>query len=260
MRSNAGFVNGLGERLRRLALTLRGPGEGRFIFVLSHMRSYSSLLSHILGSHDQVTGHSESRIAYDSRRDLALLRDDLARKLGRQGTDYALDKVLHDKYRVLNAILSHPDTRPIFLVREPCAAIASIVRVHKGLDASGRYTDPAFAAAYYTSRLETLVSAARCCDHALFIRSESILSDPDTVLEFLAAALELRAPLDPAYRVFEDTGTVGLGDPSEHIRAGHIVEQPAPSDEVRIPPGERARAEDAYESSCGVLEQLCRIP
>ncbi len=33
--------------------------ERPFIVLLSHMRSYSSVLSHILGSHPRICGHSE---------------------------------------------------------------------------------------------------------------------------------------------------------------------------------------------------------
>ena len=30
--------------------------SGEFLFVISHMRSYSSLLCHILGSHPEISG------------------------------------------------------------------------------------------------------------------------------------------------------------------------------------------------------------
>jgi hypothetical protein len=40
------------------------------LFVLGHMRSYSSLLCHILGSHPQIDGYCETHIKYRTRFDL----------------------------------------------------------------------------------------------------------------------------------------------------------------------------------------------
>jgi hypothetical protein len=49
-------------------------GRRKYIFLLSHMRSYSTLLCHILGSHSEVSGYSEARQAYVGIRDLFTLR------------------------------------------------------------------------------------------------------------------------------------------------------------------------------------------
>jgi hypothetical protein len=42
----------------------------RYIFVGSHMRSFSSLLCHVLGSHREIDGYAET---HDARQLIALL-------------------------------------------------------------------------------------------------------------------------------------------------------------------------------------------
>jgi hypothetical protein len=44
--------------------------NNRYIFILSHMRSRSSLLSHILGSNREINGHSELHQNYTGRKSL----------------------------------------------------------------------------------------------------------------------------------------------------------------------------------------------
>ena len=69
----------------------------RNLFVLGHMRSYSSLLCHILGSHPQVDGYCETHIKYRTWLDLLRLRSRVVQLTGEplRGR-YILDKVLHN--------------------------------------------------------------------------------------------------------------------------------------------------------------------
>src|SRR5215467_8996279 len=46
----------------------------RHLFVFGHMRSYSSLLCHILGSHPEIDGYCETHIKYRWYFDLLRLR------------------------------------------------------------------------------------------------------------------------------------------------------------------------------------------
>ena len=58
------------------------PHADSYIFVLSHMRSFSSLLCHILGSHSEISGYLETHLSYIGRSDLhrleAKVRDGVA--------------------------------------------------------------------------------------------------------------------------------------------------------------------------------------
>jgi hypothetical protein len=52
------------------ALAKAAFSRTQYLFVISHMRSRSSLLSHILGSHPQVIGYSELHQSYQRWSDL----------------------------------------------------------------------------------------------------------------------------------------------------------------------------------------------
>jgi len=91
---------------------------GSFLFVVSHMRSFSSLLCHILGSHPEISGYAEMHLSYLGRPDL----DRLARKV-REMTDnaplrrYVLDKLLHNYRQLMPRVFERPDVKIVFLLR-----------------------------------------------------------------------------------------------------------------------------------------------
>ena len=65
----------------------------RYLFVLSHMRSFSSLLCHILGSHPEIAGYAEAHQAYAGRADLLQLTRKVESTLeGAVAGRYVLDK------------------------------------------------------------------------------------------------------------------------------------------------------------------------
>src|SRR5215469_2188157 len=110
----------------------------RYLFVLGHMRSYSSLLCHILGSHRQIDGYCETHIKYRTRWDLWRLRSRVVRLTGEPlHGRYVLDKMLHN-YPLAASILRSRYTRWIVLLRRPLPTVQSIVNM--GL----RYSDIAW--------------------------------------------------------------------------------------------------------------------
>src|SRR5262245_8745309 len=101
------------------------PNPHSPLFVLSHMRSYSSLLSHVLGSHPEIDGYCETHLRYRWGLDLWHLRRKVQRLTGEplRGR-YVLDKILHD-YPIARGILASQHTRAVFLLREPADVIQS---------------------------------------------------------------------------------------------------------------------------------------
>jgi hypothetical protein len=69
------------------------------IFLLSHMRAYTSLAGHILGSHPRINGYYEMHISYEDAaaldRQLAVFLEGDALK---PGSRYLFDKLLHNNY------------------------------------------------------------------------------------------------------------------------------------------------------------------
>jgi len=199
--------------------------RGTFLFVVSHMRSYSSLLCHILGSHPEISGYSEAQLSYFGRNDLQRLARTVREHTGEPALKrYVLDKLLHNKREIAPDILRRPDVRCLFLLRNAPDTIASILNMAHALQSTGDYSDPARVVAYLAERLTQMAAYAPLVrGRALFVESERLLDDTAARLDRIAQWLGLAEPLSPEYRTFRHTGQRGHGDPSPHIRAGRIV-------------------------------------
>ena len=235
-------------------------GRPGYIFILSHMRSYSTLLAHLLGSHPEISGYAERSISYRSSLRLygLRLRMTFSRELGR--ARYVLDKILHDGYVVSHSVLRRRNVVPIILVRSPEPTVASIFGLGALAGAQPWYTDPEAVTGYYERRLARLAEyGAWARDRAILLRSEDFLRDTQLVLARLTEELGLGAPLSTTYRLFERTGQPGYGDPSPHILAGSVV---APKRDRLLPPSishaQHRRAQLAYASCMSRLSQDAR--
>jgi hypothetical protein len=193
------------------------------LFILSHMRSYSSVLSHVLGSHPQIDGYCETHLRYRFSFDLLRLKWRVRRLTGEplRGR-YVLDKILHN-YPVAAAILEKPSTRAIILLRQPVDVVQSIVHMGRHLDLNEQNSNVANATRYYVERLSQLTRMARAFGkRAAFLESEALMSRTEETLGFLQHFLGLDSPLERRYRSFSKTGKPGYGDPSEMIHSGEI--------------------------------------
>jgi hypothetical protein len=198
---------------------------GSYLFVMSHMRSFSSLLCHILGSHPEVSGYAEARQPYWGRVDL----DRLARRVRELTGEavlhrYVLDKILHNDTPIAPSILDRPDVKCVFLLRNAEDTITSNLNMMHAFGHTGRYIEPQNSLDYYTARLRQLEAySAQLGSKALFIESERLIDDTDAVLEGLTRWLALGEKLKADYKTFPLTGTPGFGDPSSSIKTGSVV-------------------------------------
>jgi hypothetical protein len=231
----------------------------RYLFVLGHMRSYSSLLCHILGSHPQVDGYCETHVKYRTRLDLLRLRSRVVKLTGEplRGR-YVLDKMLHD-YPLASSILRSPRTLAIVLVRRPLPAVQSIVNMGLHYGAVAWHRDLDAVVRYYEERLATLVRLTdELRGRVMFMEAETLLSRTADVLQNIGTLLELNEPLRSDYRRFEHTGEGGFGDPGETISTGRVSnvvrEQRTP---VIVPAALAARLEMAYAACSASLRDRC---
>jgi hypothetical protein len=193
------------------------------LFILSHMRSYSSVLSHVLGSHPQIDGYCETHLRYRFSLDLLRLKWRVRKLTGEplRGR-YVLDKILHN-YAVAAAILENSRTRAIILLRQPAEVVQSIVHMGRHLDLNEQNASVAKATQYYVERLGQLTDFARAFGkRAAFVESETLMSRTDETLAFLQDFLGLDSPLERRYRSFAKTGKPKYGDPSPAIHTGEI--------------------------------------
>ena len=102
--------------------------KAKYLFIISHMRSRSSVLSHILGSNPDVCGYAELHVPYRSRRALFTMRLMLSNDLKCKLTNkYLLDKILHDRFFVADKIFTIAKPKVIFLLRDPESTFKSII-------------------------------------------------------------------------------------------------------------------------------------
>ena len=242
------------ERLMRAVsarAALRHPsvlvGPREYVFVLGHMRSYSSVLCHVLGSHPEISGYGEMRLAYGRPRDLLRLRARVARSLGSAPKGrLVLDKILHNPYVVSQRMLDGAARiNPIFLLRRPAETLPSIVRMAERLGYE-KWTGVEGAAAYYANRLAGLERLGALCRHALVLRAEELITDTTATLEAIARFLDLREPLRSRYSTFPDTGVAGSGDYTDALRSGEILQLEAEAAPQPIPKDVLAEAEIVY--------------
>jgi hypothetical protein len=193
------------------------------LFILSHMRSYSSLLAHVLGSHPEIDGYCETHLRYYFPFDLLRLHWRVRKLTGEplRGR-YVLDKILHN-YAISPSILDGHRTRAVLLLRQPVDVVQSILHMGTHLDPLERNTNLEHVTSYYVARLQRLAElASRLGRRAALVESEALLERTDDTLEFLRAHLELNGSLARQYRSFAKTGKPGFGDPSPAIRSGEI--------------------------------------
>ena len=198
----------------------------RAVLLFAHMRSGSTLLHHLLISHPEIIGRGERNEVFAGSRDLDRLKLDVYLHRGQffRVHRFVADQINHNRFLKSEALLNHPHVRTIFLIREPQASVASMVRV------LGRYygTNVEQATAYYADRLKTLTRYAgqiQDRSRAFFLTYSDLVLNTEATLRALQSFLGLSTRLTEEYRLFDFTGS--QGDPSPHIMSGRILHQRA---------------------------------
>jgi hypothetical protein len=218
------------------------------IFLLSHMRAFTSLAGHILGSHPQINGYYEMHISYEDAaaldRQLEVLLEGDALKAGSR---YLFDKLLHNDYALQPDKLGLPDMRILVSLLEPEHTIKSIVNLFAKKEVDDLYASPAEAANYYMARLEALAEFSRSASQPYYyFDAELFQRAPAQLLPRLSQWLGLDSPLSERYQVFSQTGKSRKGDSSARIRSGSIDRTPVDYSHVSVPEKVLSEACEVY--------------
>jgi len=237
---------------------------GSYLFVISHMRSFSSLLCHILGSHPEISGYAESHQSYSVRSDLLRLVRKVHEQTGEAALGrYVLDKILHDNMEIAPGILCRPDVKCVFLLRNPDDALRSVLSLMRAVGRAEMYSDEQVLR-YYIDRLKAMEQySALLGDKAYFVEAERVVGESGALLGELTRWLGLATPLSAEYATFRLTGLNGYGDSSPNIKAGRIVsddERRRDAPDIAIPEEALRRAREAYNACREALMLQCRIP
>lgn len=201
-----------------------------YIFLLSHMRSRSTVLSHILGSNSQIYGYRERHKTYSNYKSVVDMRIELGTEFNASlKNKYLFDKILHNYYLDFN-LMKKINPKVIFLLREPESTIKSLISLGISRNVQS-YENPVQAQKIYSSRLKVLeMYAQRMKGKFFFVESDDLIDDSDNLLLSLSEWLELDEPLDRNYSTFPHTGRPGFGDPSQNITSGNLFKTSGHSD------------------------------
>lgn len=239
-------------KIKKLSLIARYPElasyKNKHIFLLSHMRSRSSVLSHIIGTNLDIYGYSELHRSYLNQIDLFNMRVDLFKELKphKHNCQYFFDKILGNWAIISNKLFRSIKPKVIFLIREPESTFKSIVNMGHIVDIDW-YKSPVKILDYYCSRLDYLEKYAESIQGKyFFIESDDLINNTGNILSDLSKWLNLKEPLKREYSIFQNTGKPGFGDPSNNIKSGKI-EKTKEHVDISIPHDILEKGELAYE-------------
>ena len=201
----------------RLSLAL-SRHRYRYVFILGHMRSGSTLLAHILANHPDFVGAGESHISYQTADDLSKLVlvtcEQLHRPILRE--TYIVDQINHP-YVANEALLSERVYRCIILIREPEATLRSMVKLLK--------CEEKEALDLYVKRLDPLIQYGLLLrGRAMLVEYDHLIDHTEETLAAITGFFGLNSPLTPNYATHRMTARVpGFGDPSTNIKTGRVV-------------------------------------
>lgn len=196
----------------------------KHIFLLSHMRAYTSLFGHIMGSNPAICGYYEMHIGYYSWK--SPIRQKLLyfqQESPKPGFSCMFDKILHNEHSVSPNVLNSSRARTIFCLRQPQDVIPSILKLYQDIDPAHEFNSEAFATQYYIKRLAVLEAIAESLEQNFFyFDADSLKLHSGECLSSLSDWLQLRTPLSDTYALQRHTSKERYGDSSESLRAGHI--------------------------------------
>lgn len=233
------------SNIRRLLLA---ASRHQNIFLLSHMRAYTSLLGHIIGSNPQVCGYYEMHIGYHSwksliRQKLIYFEDEAPKP----DLTFMFDKVLHNDHDVAVHLLDSPRVKTLFALRHPAQTIPSILNLYSTVDPTHEYNSAAFSTDYYIARLEELERLAGAMQQAFFyFDAEAVKENTENTLAQLSDWLALTAPLQPEYELQKKTSAERAGDASQRLRAGVVDGGTSAAATISVDAQLIARAEPVY--------------
>ena len=236
----------------------------KYLFILSPMRSGSSLLVHLLNSHPEIEGFGESHCAY-------LHNNDLERLIYRtaviqptfdfQNANYVMDKIVtnHD---LSPRLLKNQKIKFIFLLRDPAASFNSAAKLAQSCGGLSQYQSFSQWFEYYQERLDFLRHVARQINdknRCLFIKYEDLLHNTTASLETFQSFLQTKSTFSEDYRVSKNTGVLKYGDPSSTLKSGKIARHQQTANTHVFNEQEHALAYRTYANCVQQLTQVAEV-
>lgn len=226
-------------RVKMLTKLLTKPNllkAQRPIFLLSHMRSNSSLISNLIGNHPQINGYYEMQQAYLDRFDYLYQKILFANQHSeKKEANYIFDKILHN-HLYLNPNLVVKKNAIIFIsLREPNLTIPSIVKYFSNTTRKKEWGNIELATKYYCNRIKHLAEYSEKIKNKYYYFDASLIrNDSQATLTFISENIGLKSSLTNQYIPQKLTGSGGAGDRSENILTGNIIPQTSTEENLKL--------------------------
>lgn len=219
------------------------------IFLLSHMRAYTSLFGHILGSHPQINGYYEMHLSYESEQDLERQVQQYAQHDPlKPNSQFLFDKLLHNDYALNVEQLNLQNTMVLMTIRQPESVLKSIINLFAKKNPAHEYANPNGATQYYIERLARLYQfSQQYPQRYYYFDAELLRANTQSTLATLSQWLKLDSPLSEQYQRFTKTGVAGAGDTSPAISSGKVLNQANQYDAISLDADLLQQAQQVYQ-------------
>jgi hypothetical protein len=195
------------------------------------MRSYTSVFSHILGSHKEILGKGEKHLKYENLK----YKDHIFECLFQNRHffpryKFILDNVNWDGEDPMGEFLDSKkdNTKIIFLLRNPNDTLASIIK-RGGLswyDISN----------YYLKRLQSIsILKDTLIDkriNYLYVEAEDFILNRNKYLDKISKYLDLNSTLIDRYKTDKLTGHSGYSDDSKNMFSKKLLDKPVTHERI----------------------------
>jgi hypothetical protein len=209
----------------------------KYVFILSHMRSGSTLLSHLFASHPDFSAAGETHVTYRSATDLPellLVTCQWLHKLQLRAP-YVVDQINHNRLVATEMLSSPLIDKCVILTRSPEGTVPSLLKLYDWQEVQ--------AVDYYVDRLAALAAYGRILgQRAILVDYDDLVDRTEDSLAALTEFFGASVPFAPTYVERRSTGR--SGDPSSNIHAGRIIR--TSSHGVEISAETLARASEAF--------------
>ncbi|MFK5985321.1 MAG: hypothetical protein QM479_07825 [Pseudomonadota bacterium] len=216
--------------------TAKNINAYQHIFLLSHMRANTSLISHILGSHTDINGYYEMHLSYLEAADLDKQQHEYCIKNAlKQDSKYLFDKILHNAYALELTNLTATQIKILVSIRPAEQTIKSIINLFAQKKTQHSYADVENASQYYIQRIKQLAEFCKSNrDGYYYFDADIIRTSPEKILKAMQQWLSLSTPLTEQYQIFSQTGKPRAGDSSVNMKQGEIVKQQSSYADIEI--------------------------
>ncbi len=208
------------------------------VFLISHMRANTTLLGHLLGSSEEISGYYEMHTGYYSWKSLLKQKIMFHEANSKEvPTKFYFDKILHSEHYMDESILNRGNCSFVFMLRSPERTIKSLCKLYRKVEPGHDFSNIEGAVDYYAKRLNDMngiVNNIKDSSKITYLDAECLVDKTDEALVFLRKRIGLKNKLTPEYKKFELTGKKKYGDSSSKIDLGHISKSGDDYDHIEL--------------------------